>query len=108
MTDERRNVALKMMILYSPMSSDMNAPRRADVAAYVVVRAAYTMGSAKRRPEYTILAVLKTTWLIVREIALGRATVVSAEGTSCEKHVRDDRGCGGNVRDRPLAFVRLH
>ena len=50
-TDERRNVALKMMILYSPMSRDMKALRRAEVAAYVAVLAAYTTGIAKRRPE---------------------------------------------------------
>jgi hypothetical protein len=50
-TDERRNVALKMVILYSPMSRDMNATRSAEVAAYVVVRAAYTAGSAKTRLE---------------------------------------------------------
>ena len=50
-TDERRNVALKMMILYSPMSRDMKALRRAEVAAYVAVLAAYMTGIAKRRPE---------------------------------------------------------
>ena len=71
------------------MSRDMNAPRRAEVAAYLAVRAAYLLGSAKERPEENFCVVLKMTWLIVviREVVLGRATVVSAEGTSCEKHV---------------------